>query len=118
MSAVWFKPTKSAAYCHYRLDAAITSPVQTVVSTCGIWRSKIAAKDSIPASEKGLAPDCEICERCAAHLKIQPKPTQIFTPHFSLLSEIDRVPIEEMKHDKSTDEDPPDELAGVDLTEL
>lgn len=125
MTDVWFKPTKSAAHCHYRValpdfaPAYVSWRVQIVVSTCGIWRTKVTVNEAIEFGVNALAPDFEICAKCAALLKIKPKPQAPVIPHFSLLSDLDRIPIEEMPDTETHEvEDPPDELAGVDLNDL
>jgi hypothetical protein len=137
---LWFKPTKSAAYCYYRVAAPDLAPVganwlvQLATSACGVWRTKIdlsppkkGAEDrSLPieahwekpanggSAPKPLAPSFEVCAKCAATLGITPLPLRVHVVSLSL----DYTPIEEMTDPPPTPPDPPNELEGVDLSEL
>ena len=138
---IWFRPTKSAASCYYRVADPDLAPigtswmVQTAHSACGIWKTRInlekATEDGrtvtavqwekpINGSEtsKPLAPAFEICTKCAGVLGIIPRPLQVRTLSLSALSHEDRMCIEEMPTPLPTPPDPPNELEGIDLSEL
>lgn len=116
---VWFRPLKTSAACFYRV-ADDGKAIQLVTSECGGWRTKVDIRNSIAASTKGIAPNTEICPKCARLLGITPKPQSPVLIKPELLSREERIPLEDMpaRRRTPTPEDPPDELAGVDLDTL
>ena len=63
-ASVWFCPTRYSAACYYRrpLKSGLT------YSECGTWISRIGGAGT-PA--KGVVPDFEICQKCAARLGLK-----------------------------------------------
>lgn len=121
---IWFHPTRTSPACHFRLGD-IAPPRRGeinvrgyVFSTCGIWRRKgefpKAKLVKYGKGDKVVAPDSEICPKCAAILKLNPVPLKPVEVKLSSFSASDRKPIEDMT---AADSPPnfPDELEGVDL---
>lgn len=116
---VWFRPLKISAACFYRV-ADDGRAIQFATSECGGWRTKVDVRNSVADSSKGVAPNTEICPKCARMLGITPKPQSPVFIKPSLLSPEERIPLEDMpaRRRSPPSEDPPDELAGVDLDTL
>jgi hypothetical protein len=141
MTDIWFRPTRSAASCYYRVadpafaPAGVSWAIQTAHSACGVWKTRIDLKkptedgratvevrwekpvDGGPPP-KPLAPAFEVCAKCCAVLGITPRPQRVHTLTLSALSSEDRICIEEMPTPPPTPPDPPNELEGIDLSEL
>ncbi len=109
---VWYCPTEYSPAC---LHSVSESPqLQQVLSACGFWKTKVDLRRAIPA--RG-APDFEVCPTCARLARFTPRPTTVVEVKPRLLSPEERIPLEDVRG-RAIQDDPTDELAGVDLGEL